>query len=119
MTEPTEAEIRSLEQNARMWAMLGDVSKQVLWPVMFDGRMDVVKMDTESWKNVFTASLEKSQRMAQGIDGGYVLLGTRTRKMGVRKMASLIEVIQFFGDSKGVRWTDPKLKAYEQYKEAA
>lgn len=95
-----------------MWAMLHDISRQVPWPVWFEGRCDVVKMDAESWKNVFSASLEKSQRMAQGLDGGYVLLGQRTSRMGVKKMAELIDLIKLFGDSKQVRWSDPDEQSF-------
>lgn len=106
-----ENEARNQEQNDKMWACLGDISKQVPWPVWFEGRMDIVKLDSESWKNILTAGLEKSQRMAAGIDGGYVLLGQRTSKMSMKKMAALIELILHFGDSKGVCWSDPKLKS--------
>jgi hypothetical protein len=108
-------EIRTLDQNAAMWAMLGDISKQVPWPVFFDGRCDVVKMDSESWKDVLTAGLEKVQRMAAGIDGGYVLLGRRTSKLGKKKMSQLLEFIRFFGDSKQVVWTDPKVQAFLKF----
>ena len=45
ISEPT----RSSEQNARLWAILGDVSEQVEWY----GR----KLSSEDWKHVFTASL--------------------------------------------------------------
>jgi hypothetical protein len=96
--------------------MLSDLSRQVPWPIFFEGRCDVVKLDADSWKAIMTAGLAKSQRMAQGIEGGYVLLGESTRKMGKKKMAMLIDLIKMFGDSKQVRWTDPKEAALmEQY----
>lgn len=40
---------RSLDQNRKLWACLGDVSRQVNW----HGRW----LDAESWKCVFTAAL--------------------------------------------------------------
>lgn len=92
--------------------MLHDLSRQLTWPVWFEGRCEPVKMDAEDWKHVLTAGLEKSQRMAQGIEGGYVLLGQRTSKMSIKKMALLIELIKHFGDSHGIKWTpDPKTRA--------
>lgn len=114
MTDKTATDLRSSAQNKRLWAMLNDISKQVPWPVWFEGRCDVVRMDSQSWKNVFTASLEKSQKMAQGLDGGYVLLGQRTSKMGVKKMAELIQLIEAFGAERGVIFNDPKSISFRQ-----
>lgn len=94
--EPT----RSLEQNAKMWAMLSDIADQVQWHV--DGRMGLLSPD--DWKDILSAGLTKSQRVAQGVEGGFVMLGQRTSKMTVKEMRDLIEFAQFFGDSKGVVW---------------
>lgn len=91
-----------------MWPRLRDIAAQVPWPVFFDGRMDVVKLSAEEWKDVLTAGLEKQQRMAAGIEGGYVLIGKRTSKFSNKKMEELLELIKFFGDSRGVKWSAPK-----------
>lgn len=100
-------EPRTPEQNSCMWGLLTDLSKQVEWPV--NGRMQYVT--PEDWKQILSAGLEKEQRVAQGIDGGFVMLGTSTSKMGKKRMSALIELIQFFGDSRGVKWTPPESKA--------
>lgn len=96
-------EARNLEQNAKLWAMLTDISRQVQWPV--NGRMQ--PMSKEDWKDLLSAGLEQGQRIAQGVEGGFVVLGTRTSRMKKKRMAQLIELIQFFGDQHGVRWTAP------------
>jgi hypothetical protein len=93
---------RSLEQNAKMWACLTDIAHQVNWPV--DGKLQ--KLTPDDWKDILTAGLHKSQRVAQGVDGGFVMLGQRTSKMTVGDMVELIEFIQWFGADKGVRWSD-------------
>jgi hypothetical protein len=90
---------RTLEQNARMWAMLGDVSTQVDW----HGQ----KLQPEEWKDVFTAALKK-QRAVPGIDGGFVILGARTSKMNKRDMGELMELMEAFGAERCVVWSDPK-----------
>jgi len=90
---------RSNEQNSRMWAMLGDVSKQVVW----HGR----KLTPEEWKHVFSASL-KRQDVVPGLDGSFVVLGLSTSKMTVREMSDLMELIQAFGAQRGVRFTCPE-----------
>lgn len=95
-------ETRTLDQNSRLWAKLGDIAKQVKWNV--NGYLDY--MAPADWKDVLTASLKRSQRVAQGIDGGWVLLGERTSKMNKADMSELIELVQHFGDSKQVKWTE-------------
>jgi len=98
-------EPRNLEQNARLWAMLGDLAEQVDWPV--DGRM--AKLTKEDWKDIMTAGLERDQRVTQGIEGGFVILGRHTSRMSKRTMAALIELVEHFGDSRAVAWSDPKI----------
>lgn len=104
--EVVEHEPRRTElQSDKMWAMLTDISRQVEW--MVDGVMQ--KLPKEQWKVIVTAGLKKHQRIAQGIDGGFVMLGERTSKMTVAEMIELIEFIQYFGAEKGVVWTKDDL----------
>lgn len=90
---------RSTEQNARMWALLTDVSRQVDWYGQ--------KLTPEEWKDVFSASLKK-QKAVPGLDGGFVILGQRTSKMSIREMGELMELIEAFGAEKGVRFSAPE-----------
>ncbi|MDY0072512.1 MAG: recombination protein NinB [Thauera sp.] len=87
---------RSLEQNARLWAMLTDVSNQVDWYGQ--------TLTPEEWKDVLTAAMKK-QKVVPGIDGGFVVVGARTSKMGVREMGELMELIEAFGAQQGVRFS--------------
>lgn len=100
MNEPR----RSMDQNALMWALLTDISKQVIWPV--DGEM--VKLDKEDWKAVISAGLKRTQRIAKGIEGGFVMLGASTSKMSKAEMADLITLIEAFGSQQGVRFSAPE-----------
>ncbi|USY26692.1 recombination protein NinB [Alcaligenes sp. 1735tsa3] len=96
---------RSLDQNAMMWSILADLSKQVDW--MVNGV--ATKLEAEEWKDVLSASLNQETRMSQGIRGGIVMLGQRTSKMTVRQMSELIELALSFGTEKGVRWSPTSL----------
>ena len=87
---------RSLEQNARLWAMLDEISDQVDWY----GR----KLTAEEWKHVFTAALKK-QDVVPGIDGGFVVLGISTSKMTKAEMSDLQTLMEAFGAEKGVRFS--------------
>jgi len=68
-------------------------------------------LEPDEWKEIFTAGLRKTQRVAQGIEGGFVMLGARTSRMTIAEMTDLIELMFAFGAEHDVRWTDPKLKA--------
>lgn len=91
---------RTLEQNAKLWAVLTDIAKHVEWHV--DGQMQL--LDPEDWKDILTAGLKKTQRIATGIEGGFVILGQRTSRMRVGEMVELIEFALWFGTERGVVW---------------
>jgi hypothetical protein len=90
---------RSIEQNARMWAMLTDIATQVIW----HGN----RLTPENWKDVFSASL-KQQQVVPGLDGGFVVMGQRTSKMTIAEMGDLMELMTAFGVQRGVKFTDPQ-----------
>lgn len=89
-------ETRSTLQNARLWAMLTEVSQQVDWY----GK----KLSPEDWKHVLTASLKK-QEAVPGIDGGFVVLGLSTSKMTIAEMSELQTLIEAFGSQQGVKFS--------------
>lgn len=104
LTITIQERTRTLEQNARLWATLRDISEQVVWY----GR----NMDSECWKHVFTATL-KRQETVPGIDGGFVVFGQSTSKMRVSEMRDLIELMNAFGAEHGVRWSEESQLAIE------
>lgn len=106
---------RTLEQNAKLWAMLRDIARQVEWPV--NGLMQ--KLDAEDWKALMTAAARQEIRMAQGIAGGVVMLGSSTRRMTVGELGDVIECMYAFGEDKGVRWSEPKGQMPEHWEAAA
>ena len=99
LTLELRQETRSNPQNRRMWAMLGEVAKQVDW----HGQ----KLDAEDWKHIFSANLNK-QRAVPGIDGGFVVLGTRTSRMSKQEMSDLMELMAAFGAQHNVIFTEEK-----------
>ena len=90
---------RNTDQNARMWAMLSDVSR-----AKPEGRM----WPPETWKAAFMHSLGHQCRFAEGLDGtGPFPIGFRTSRLTVRQMADLITVIYEYGDRHGIQWSEP------------
>lgn len=96
---------RTLDQNDLLWSCLTDLSRQIEWPI--NGRLE--KLSPEDWKDICTASLEQENRIAQGVRGGFVMLGKRTSKMSVRTMVMLIDFIHAFGTDQGVAWSPTSL----------
>ena len=96
------SDLRTLEQNKMMWGLLTDLANQIEWPV--DGRQQFLIPD--DWKHIMTAGLKKDQRVAAGIDGGFVILGQHTHKMTKAEMTDLIELILAFGNERNVKWSD-------------
>jgi hypothetical protein len=93
--EPT----RNLSQNAALWPILQEFSEQLLWPV--NGRM--VKMEPEDWKHVLSAAFRKEQaRLAMGLDGGVVMLGLRTSKMGKKDFGEFLDFLGAVAADRGV-----------------
>lgn len=98
MVVEVKRDTRSLAQNARLWAMLTDISRDVDWY----GR----KLTPAEWKEVFTAAL-KRQDVVPGIDGGFVVLGRSTSSMTKGEMAELQTLMEAFGAERGVRFHHP------------
>lgn len=91
-------ETRSTAQNRRLWAMLTDVSRQVMW----HGQ----KLAAEDWKAMATAAI-KRQRVIPGIEGGFVVLGEPTSTMTIAQMSELMEFLEAFGAEHSVRFSAP------------
>lgn len=92
---------RTSPQNRRLWALLRDVSQQVVW----HGQ----KLSDEEWKHIFTASL-KRQKVVPGIDGEFVVLGQSTSRMSKAEMAELQDLIEAFGAQHEVRFSAPEYR---------
>lgn len=99
IAEPT----RTLEQSAKMWAMLTEISNQTDW--------HGIKLSPDEFKDLLSAGLVKS-KVVPNIEGnGFVILGQRTSKMSKREMGDLIELITAFGVDRGVVFGDERLAA--------
>ena len=81
---------RTLEQNATLWRILTAFSGQLEWPV--NGQM--VKLEPEDWKDILSAAFKRERaRLAMGLDGGVVMLGLRTSKMGKAEFSEFLDFL--------------------------
>ena len=104
-----EQEKRSQEQNALMWSVLTDLSRQVMW----HGQ----KLTKDEYKDLLTAGLKK-QRAIPGLDGGFVVLGSSTSKMTKQEMTDLITLAHAFGDEREVKWSPTSIGEHNDVPEA-
>jgi len=94
---------RTLDQNAKLNAMCGDVSAQVEWHGQW--------LSKDDWRHMFVASYRKGQKVVPGIDGGFVVLGASSRDLRVKECADVIEIIYAFGSEHDVEWSEPMERA--------
>lgn len=86
---------RSIPQNDRMWAMLTEVSEQVMWHGLW--------LDSEDWKKIFMKGLKRELRLVPDLDGtGFVDLSNSTSDLTKEEHSGLMELISAFGAQHGV-----------------
>ncbi len=90
-------ERRSEDQNAKMWAMLSDVSQ-----AMPEGR----RHTPEVWKQLFMHACGWSSQFEMGLNGEPFPTGFRSSRLTKAQMSELIECIYERGAVWGVRWSD-------------
>lgn len=92
---------RTDDQNSKFWAMLTEVSQQLLW----HGQ----KLNTEDWKLVFLDALKRELRIVPNITGnGFVNLGRSSSDLTKTEFSDLIEIIHAFGAEHGVQFQDDR-----------
>lgn len=90
---------RTLDQNAKMHAMLTDISLSK--PL---GR----RHTPDDWKAIAMNACNWECQFCEGLDGRPFPLGFRSSKLTKAQMGQLIDWLQAFGDENGVRWSEPK-----------
>lgn len=93
---------RTLEQNARMWAMIADIYRaHPTWNGM--------PMSLDRWKATFMDALGVEQDYAPSLEGGGIVpIGQRSSNLTKSQMSDLIELMLAFGAKHDVKWSDPK-----------
>ena len=93
---------RTLDQNAKMWAMLSDISRAKPGGICYT---------TDEWKSVFMSACGHEVQFLQGVDGKPFPAGFRTSQLTVAQMRELIEYLYWYGAEHGIRWSDEVIAA--------
>lgn len=92
-----EPPTRTLDQNAKMQAMLGDVSR-----AKPEGR----RHTPDVWKAVFMNACGHDVQFETGLNGEPFPIGFRSSRLSVAQMSDLIEFIAEYGARHRVRWSN-------------
>ena len=91
---------RTLAHNAVQWPILNAFSEQLLWPV--NGAM--AKLSGDEWKDILTAAYrQETTRIAQGLDGGMVMLGHKTREFKKDEWPEWMAFLESVAADRGVK----------------
>jgi hypothetical protein len=91
---------RSVPQNDRMYAMLGEIAAQVKW--------HGVTLKVDDWKQIFLDALKRELRIVPNLDGtGFVNLGRSSSDLSKEEMSDLIAIIEAWGAKHNVQFNDP------------
>ena len=88
---------RTLDQNAKMHAMLSDVARAK--PMGRSHTADV-------WKAIFMNACGHQVQFVEGLEGEPFPIGFRSSRLTKRQMSDLIEYMLWFGTEHGVVWSD-------------
>ncbi|WP_144156533.1 recombination protein NinB [Paraburkholderia sp. BCC1885] len=104
---------RSIDQNAKLHAMFADVARQSA----LHGR----KLTADQWKVIFISGHAVATGLGAdllpGIEGEFVNIRESSARMGVKRMASLIEYMLAWGADNEIVWSEPVAQGYEQLAE--
>lgn len=91
---------RSIEQNAKLHALLSDISRQKQWAGQY--------LDVEAWKRLLVAAWERAEKRGAeiypSIDGaGFDVVYRRTSRMNKSEMIDLIEFATAWAVQNGIK----------------
>ena len=92
------AATRTNEQNAKMWAMISDVSR-----AKPEGRTHTADV----WKCLFMQACGHAVQFEVGLDGNPFPIGFRSSHLTKAQMGDLIETIYEYGARHNVAWSEP------------
>ena len=89
---------RTLDQNAKFWAMLSDISRACP-----QGR----RHPPEVWRSLAMHAAGWEVQFEHGLNGQPFPLGYRSSRLSKSQMADLITWLTKWGDEHGVEWSEP------------
>ena len=93
---------RTTEQNAKLWAMLGEISEQVEHPPSSGNYWSA-----DTWKAIFLQAAGYPVQIVPSLDGkGLVPIFLSSSRLSKREFAELLDFITTWADERGVQFAD-------------
>ncbi len=90
---------RTIDQNAKMWAMLTDISM---------AKPDGLAHTPDVWKAIFMNHVGHQVQFVMGLEGEMFPIGFRSSRLTKQQMSDVIEAMYEYGARHGVQWTEPE-----------
>jgi len=108
-----DEETRTLDQNAKLHAMLRDIASQVqLTFIGFDESGEPYRYQDkgtiEEWKAMFAGSLDNEVKICEGLNGERITISKKTSLMTNKQLSELIELITAWCATNGVNLKEGK-----------
>ena len=100
---------RTDPQNRKLQPMVRDIKTQVEWMGL---------MTEKEWRQFFCGIIQ-GQKPVPTPEGGIIMIGGSSVDLNVEQMSDCIEYMYAFGSERHVKWSEPSLQLYSEYKEAA
>lgn len=112
------------EQRKRLNAACGDLERQIR--LTEDGRYVHVseapfgqQLSKDDWRGMFMAVLHGMRSVPNPEGAGFIVLSRSSQRLSRKKFQDAITLINAFGDTRGVAWTDPKWRSLMESLQAA
>ena len=100
--------LRTPKQNDKLHPLIRDVQTQVEWMGL---------ITEEEWRYFFSGIIQ-GQKPVPTPEGGIIMIGGSSRKLNKKQMSDCIEYIYAFGSERQVKWSEPSLQLYSEYRES-
>lgn len=105
---------RTKDQNRKMWPGLRDISRQIDWP-----RGTGAIRQPEEWKMILMSAYRQETNVVPGLNGEFINLSLSSSELNKAEFSEFLAFMEAQGAEWGVRWSDPALQVFDQYREAA
>lgn len=110
-----DRENRTLQQNAKLWPMLSDLSKQTTYAGKKRTPEDWKLICFQAWQECETDEDKKMEYVPSFGGGAMVVLGCSTSSLNKKEFAGLIETIYMIGSHYQIQWSEKAIDYFAEY----
>lgn len=110
-------------QRRRLNAMCGDLADQLRLDFATGAYVHATaapggqRIGKDDWRHMMVAVLKGQTSVPHPEGRGFIVLGQSSKRLGKRLTGELIDLIDAFGSTRGVQWSDPTAPALDDYRD--